>query len=173
MPYPSHDLHGPARSSRAVRDLFQSLFVAELIHPSPKLWLFFAWISQMLRSSTIPRANSQHCSRTGPLLRSACRNCCALFSARGVQIRLVIREDCHNDFFIARLQTLKERYGDQIKWSVQRSFTLRVARRQTFQRIDELTLTVFRSTANILCCAPTRRRSPNNHRTRSVGRRMT
>ena len=41
MHYPSRDLHGPAQS-RAVRDLFQSLFVAELIHPSPKLWLFFA-----------------------------------------------------------------------------------------------------------------------------------
>ena len=34
MPHPSRDLHGPAQS-RAVRDLFQSLFIAELIHPSP------------------------------------------------------------------------------------------------------------------------------------------
>ena len=39
MLYPSRDLHGPAQS-RAVRDLLQSLLVAELIHPSPKLWLF-------------------------------------------------------------------------------------------------------------------------------------
>ena len=45
MAFPSRDLHGPAQS-RAVRDLFQSLFVAEL-HPSePQAWLFFAWISR-------------------------------------------------------------------------------------------------------------------------------
>ncbi len=46
MPTASRDLHGPAQS-RAVRDLFQSLFAAELINPSPKLWLFFAWISDV------------------------------------------------------------------------------------------------------------------------------
>lgn len=28
----------------------------------------------------------------------------------------------HNDYFIARLQTLKSRYGDQIKWTVEKSF---------------------------------------------------
>jgi phosphatidylserine/phosphatidylglycerophosphate/cardiolipin synthase-like enzyme len=41
---------------------------------------------------------------------------------RGVQIRLVIREDGHNDYFIARLQALKARFGDQIKWTVEKSF---------------------------------------------------
>ena len=46
MPTNSRDLHGPTQS-RAIRDLFQSLFVAELINPSPKLWLFFAWISDV------------------------------------------------------------------------------------------------------------------------------
>jgi hypothetical protein len=46
MPSPSRDLHGPAQS-RAVRDLLQSLFAAELISPSRKLWLFFAWISDV------------------------------------------------------------------------------------------------------------------------------
>ena len=40
------DLHGPAQS-RAVRDLFQCLLIAELFNPSPKLWLFFAWISDV------------------------------------------------------------------------------------------------------------------------------
>jgi hypothetical protein len=46
MAFPSRDLHGPAQS-RAVRDLFQSLFIAELLAPSLKLWLFFAWISDV------------------------------------------------------------------------------------------------------------------------------
>lgn len=120
MPYPSRDLHGPAQS-RAVRDLFQSLFVAELIHPSPKLWLFFAWISDIeiidnsAREFTAlepdwPAAPIHLSQLLGSLL------------ARGVQIRLIIREDGHNDYFIARLLTLKVRYGDQIKWIVAKGF---------------------------------------------------
>jgi hypothetical protein len=120
MPYPSRDLHGPAQS-RAVRDLFQSLFVAELIHPSPKLWLFFAWISdvEIIDNSAREFAALQPDWPAAPIRLSQLLR--ALL-ARGVQIRLVIREDCHNDFFIARLQTLKERYGDQIKWTVQGRF---------------------------------------------------
>lgn len=39
-----------------------------------------------------------------------------------MEIRLVIREDGHNDYFITRLQTLKVRYGKQIKWTVEKSF---------------------------------------------------
>ena len=46
MVFPSRDLHGPGQA-RAVRDLFQSLFSAELIHPSQTLWFFFAWISDV------------------------------------------------------------------------------------------------------------------------------
>jgi len=109
MLYPSRDLHGPAQS-RAVSDLFQSLFVAELIHPSPKLWLFFAWISDVEINPGGPAAPF----RLSQVLRA--------LLARGVAIRLVIRADGHNDYFIERLQTLKAHYGDQIKWTVEKSF---------------------------------------------------
>ena len=120
MLYPSRDLHGPAQS-RAVRDLLQSLFVAELIHPSPKLWLFFAWISdvEIIDNSAREFSALEPDWPAAPIrLSQALR---ALL-ARGVAIRLVIRADGHNDYFIARLQTLKARYGDQIKWTVEKSF---------------------------------------------------
>jgi phosphatidylserine/phosphatidylglycerophosphate/cardiolipin synthase-like enzyme len=42
--------------------------------------------------------------------------------ARGTHVKLVIREHGHNDYFIARLQHLKERFGDQLKWVVEREF---------------------------------------------------
>lgn len=120
MPHPSRDLHGPAQS-RAVRDLLQSLFIAELIHPSPKLWLFFAWISdvEIIDNSAREFASLEADWPAAPIRLSQVLR--ALLS-RGVQIRLVIREDGHNDYFITLLQTLKARYGDQIKWTVEKSF---------------------------------------------------
>ncbi|MFA9201127.1 MAG: phospholipase D-like domain-containing protein DpdK [Cypionkella sp.] len=120
MLYPSRDLHGPAQS-RAVRDLFQSLFIAELIHPSPKLWLFFAWISdvEIIDNSAREFAALEPDWPAAPIRLSQVLR--ALL-ARGVELRLVIRADGHNDYFIARLQTLKARYGDQIKWTVETSF---------------------------------------------------
>ncbi|KPF54095.1 hypothetical protein IP65_09865 [Novosphingobium sp. AAP1] len=120
MLYPSRDLHGPTQS-RAVRDLFQSLFVAELIHPSPKLWLFFAWISdvEIIDNSAREFAALEPDWPAAPIRLSQVLR--ALL-ARGVELRLVIRVDGHNDYFIARLQTLKARYGDQIKWTVEKSF---------------------------------------------------
>jgi hypothetical protein len=120
MPHASRDLHGPAQS-RAVRDLFQSLFVAELINPSPKLCLFFAWISdvEIIDNSAREFAALEPDWPAAPVRLSQVLR--ALLS-RGVQIRLVIREDGHNDFFITRLQTLKTRYGNLIKWRVEKSF---------------------------------------------------
>jgi hypothetical protein len=120
MFYPSRDLHGPAQS-RAVRDLFQNLFIAELIHPSPKLWLFFAWISdvEIIDNSAREFAALEPDWPATPIRLSQVLR--ALLS-RGVELRLVIRADGHNDYFIARLQALKARYGDQIKWTVDKSF---------------------------------------------------
>ncbi len=120
MLYPSRDLHGPAQS-RAVRDLFQSLFVAELIHPSPKLWLFFAWISDVEIIDNSAREFSA-LEPDWPAAPIRLSQVLRALLARGVAIRLVIRADGHNDYFIARLQTLKARYGDQIKWTVEKSF---------------------------------------------------
>lgn len=120
MLYPSRDLHGPTQS-RAVRDLLQSLFVAELIHPSPKLWLFFAWISdvEIIDNSAREFAALEPDWPASPIRLSQVLR--ALL-ARGVELRLVIRVDGHNDYFIARLKMLKARYGDQIKWTVEKSF---------------------------------------------------
>ncbi len=120
MLYPSRDLHGPAQS-RAVRDLLQSLFVAELIHPSPKLWLFFAWISdvEIIDNSGREFAALEPDWPAAPIRLSQVLRA---MLARGVAIRLVIRADGHNDYFISRLQTLKAHYGGQIKWTVEESF---------------------------------------------------
>ena len=117
---PSRDLHGPAQS-RGVRDLLQSLFVAELINPSPKLWLFFAWISdvEILDNSARQFATLEPDWPAAPIRLSQVLG--ALLS-RGVEVRLIIREHGHNEYFIAMLQALKTRYGDLVKWTIEKRF---------------------------------------------------
>jgi len=120
MTYPSRDLHGPAQA-RGVRDLFQTLLAAELISPSRKLWLFFAWISDVdiLDNSARRFAAVEPDWPAGPIRLS---QVLAALLARGTQVRLVIREHGHNEYFVQRLRALRERWGDQVKWLVEKDF---------------------------------------------------
>jgi len=117
---PSRDLHGPTQS-RGVRDLFQSLFIAELLSPSPKLWFFFAWISdiEVIDNSARQFASIQPDWPSAPIRLSELLR--ALLS-RGQQVRLIIREHGHNEYFIAKLQTLKGIFGDQVRWTIEKDF---------------------------------------------------
>lgn len=117
---PSRDLHGPAQS-QAVRDLLQSLFVAELIHPSPKLWLFFAWISDI---EILDNSARQFAALEPDWPATAIRlsHVIGALLARGVEIRLIIRDHEHNDYFVGRLRALKARYGDLLRWTIEKSF---------------------------------------------------
>lgn len=116
----SRDLHGPAQA-RALRDLLQTLFVAELLSPSRKLWLTFAWISdiEVLDNSARRLAAIEPDWPSAPIRLSQVVD--ALL-ARGSHVRLIIREHGHNEYFIARLQILKAGYGDQIDWRVSKNF---------------------------------------------------
>lgn len=114
------DLHGPAQA-RALRDLLQTLFVAELLAPSRELWLTFAWISdvEVLDNSARRFAAIEPDWPSAPIRLSQVLD--ALL-ARGSHVRLIIREHGHNDYFIARLQNLKARYGGLIGWCVSKDF---------------------------------------------------
>lgn len=120
MKAPSRDIHGPSQS-RAIRDLLQSLFATELLSPSPKIWLFFAWISdiELLDNSARQFGALEPDWPTGPIRLS---QVLAALLSRGTEVRLIIREDGHNDYFISKLQRLKTRYGDLIKWTIERKF---------------------------------------------------
>jgi hypothetical protein len=116
----TRDLHGPAQS-RAVRDLFQSLFAAELLKPSETLWLFFAWITdiEILDNSARQFAALQPDWPASPIRLSLVLES---LLARGCKIRLIMREHGHNDLFAGRLNELKRVYGDQIRWVVEKDF---------------------------------------------------
>lgn len=120
MPAASRDLHGPAQS-RSVRDLFQTLFAAELISPSPVLWLFFAWISdvEILDNSARQFAAVEPDWPAAPIRLSQVLRALLI---RGVEVRLVIREHGHNEHFMARLRELRNRHGALVRWAIQRDF---------------------------------------------------
>lgn len=117
---PSRDLHGSAQS-RAVRDLLQGLFAAELIQPSPKIWLFFAWISdiEVLDNSARQFAALEPDWGASYIHLSQVLDA---FLKRGVEIRLIIREHGHNGYFITRLSELKKEHGDLVKWTIQKNY---------------------------------------------------
>jgi hypothetical protein len=117
---PARDLHGPAQSL-AVRDLLQSLFTAELLHPSPKLWLFFAWISDV---DVIDNSGRQFAALEPDWPATPIRLSQVLDTllGRGATVRLIIREEGHNDYFISRLNALKSRHGDRLRWAIDKSF---------------------------------------------------
>jgi len=120
MAAPSRDLHGPAQS-RAVRDILQGLFAAELVHPSPKLWLFFAWIADIELLDNGARQFSA-IEPDWPAAQIRLSRVLEALLKRNVNLRLIIREHGYNNVFVSRLKELKDRHGDRLKWIVQRDF---------------------------------------------------
>lgn len=112
----SRDIHGPAQS-RAIRDMLQTLFAAELLQPSKPLWLCFAWITdlQLLDNSARQFASLQPDWPAAPIRLSKVLG--ALLN-RGGQINVVIRKHEHNAAFLATLEQLRSEHGGAIRWAV-------------------------------------------------------
>ena len=116
----SRDIHGPAQS-RAIRDLLQTLFAAELLRPSRPLWICFAWITDLylLDNSARQFALLQPDWPAAPIRLSKVLD--ALL-ARGGQINVVIRKHEYNAAFITSLERLRAEHGTQIRWAVGENF---------------------------------------------------
>lgn len=116
----SRDIHGPAQS-RAIRDVLQTLFAAELLRPSMPLWLCFAWITDvpLLDNSARQFALLQPDWPPTPIRLS---KVLGALLARGGNVNVVIREHEHNATFIATLNRLRTEYGSAIRWAVGDNF---------------------------------------------------
>jgi len=98
---PARDLFGPGQS-RAIRDLLQSLFAAELLRPSRRLWLIFGWVSDIEILDNRARQFSPFqpdWPANGIRLSSVLR---ALVE-RGSNVILIARDVEHNRSFTAHL----------------------------------------------------------------------
>lgn len=112
----SRDIHGPAQS-RAIRDVLQTLFAAELLNPSKPLWLCFAWVTDLhiLDNSARQFSVLQPDWPAAPIRLSAVLDALLL---RGGHINVVIREHEHNVTFINVLERLRVEHGTAIRWAV-------------------------------------------------------
>ena len=156
MVAPSRDLHGPAQS-RAVRDLLQSLFAAELIYPSKKLWLFFAWITDIeILDNSARQFGALEPDWPATQIRLS-RVLDALLN-REVKVRLIIREHGYNNYFVSRLNDLKARHGDKVKWIVEKDFHAKGLLGSDYFLSGSMNLTVSGITVNgehlVLRCDP-------------------
>ena len=108
------DLNGPTQS-RAIKDLLQSLFISELINPSERLWIGFAWVTDI---NLINNSARNFCSIQPDWPASEIQVSKVLESllVRGSELRLILRETKHNQSFIRKIKKLKQEYGNQIKW---------------------------------------------------------
>ncbi|TNC74344.1 phospholipase D-like domain-containing protein DpdK [Rubellimicrobium roseum] len=120
MTAPSRDLHGPSQA-RGIRDLLQSLFAAELLSPSPKLWLLFAWISdvEILDNSARRFATLVPDWPAAPIRLTQVLDALLV---RGAEVSLVIRAEGHNDYVLSRLWALKTRHERGLRWTVAKDF---------------------------------------------------
>lgn len=106
------DLFGPGQTG-AIRDLLQSLFIAELLKPSYPLWLAFGWISDVEILDNSARQFSPFqpdWPATGIRLSAVIK---ALVE-RGGKVALVLRDVEHNKIFVERLSSIRAQYPTRL-----------------------------------------------------------
>lgn len=114
------DLSGPGQT-RAMRDLLQSLFASELIRPSRPLWLFFAWTTDLEILDNSARQFASLCP-DWPAMPIRLSTVLDALLSRGGAINILLREHAHNQAFLSRLRTLRNRHGAVIKFHVVEAF---------------------------------------------------
>jgi len=108
----ARDLFGPGQS-RAIRDMLQSIFVAEMIQPSRRLWLLFGWVSDIEILDNRARqfaALQPDWPANGIRLSSVLR---ALVE-RGSNVVLIARDVEHNRSFSKQLIALCSEFGSRL-----------------------------------------------------------
>lgn len=98
----SRDLTGPGQT-RAIRDVLQSLFAAELLRPSRRLWIGFGWISdiEILDNEARQFAALQPDWPAAPIRLASVIEALA---NKGCDVVVLIRDHINNRGFIERMR---------------------------------------------------------------------
>jgi hypothetical protein len=110
------DLIGPLQST-AIRDLLQSLLVAETLKPSDPLWILSGWISDIPVIDNSARQFSA-IDPDWPVGEVCFSHVFSTLLARGGRIVLILRDDDQNHRFLGKLQKLKEMYKKSLLWNL-------------------------------------------------------
>lgn len=114
------DLTGPAQS-RAIRDLLQSLFVLEAMHPSKTLWLLSAWITD----APILDNGARQFSAIDPEWNAGVVGLSAVIRTiveRGGRVHVVTRRHDINWPFIEQMRRLRRQYPKGLALLVEDDF---------------------------------------------------
>jgi len=109
----SRDLFGPGQGA-AIKDLLQTMFAAELIWPSRRLWLLFGWISDI----AILDNSARQFSALQPDWPSNEIRLSSILKAlvdRGGDVVLILRDVKHNYEFIDRLSAIRQKYPGRLR----------------------------------------------------------
>jgi hypothetical protein len=107
------DLAAPGQK-RAIRDLLQSIFVAELIKPSKRFWLASAWVSDIGIMDNSARQFSALCPDWPSRMMRLSETLQAIVS-RGGSVVCVLRDEIHNYQFMDKIKIIKELFPDQVR----------------------------------------------------------
>ena len=114
------DLTGPTQG-RAIRDLLQSLLVAETLAPSDPLWILSGWITDIAivdnRAGRFADVDAEW--PRGPVPLSAVMR---TIVARGGSVAIVLREVDHNRYFLDRLRGIQQSYPGRLRTALTDDF---------------------------------------------------
>ena len=95
-------------------DFLQSIFVAELIHPSRFLWISSPWISNIEIIDNRARQFGSLCPDWSAT-RIRLMEVLEALLERGAHITIVLNDAAHNDEFVARIQPLQRIYSSHLR----------------------------------------------------------
>jgi phosphatidylserine/phosphatidylglycerophosphate/cardiolipin synthase-like enzyme len=93
-----------------IQELLQSMFVAEVLHPSEEIWIVSPWISNVVlidnRTGNFDALNPEWGRREVRLAEVL-----STVMARGTIVHIVTRNDASNDAFLTRIDELVREQG--------------------------------------------------------------
>jgi phosphatidylserine/phosphatidylglycerophosphate/cardiolipin synthase-like enzyme len=114
------DIFGPGQT-QALRDVIQSILVAELLSPSKEIWLFFAWLSDVEVVDNTARQFGSICP-DWPAAQIRLSQVLETLLSRGSHINIVLRKTAHNDAIVSQLLRLRQQYGANVRWCQRETF---------------------------------------------------
>lgn len=108
----SRDLSVPWQS-RPMQDVLQTLFLAELLSPSPQLWLLTGWVSDLEVVDNRARAFAG-VRPDWPSAQIRLSSVIEALVSRGANVAIVLRQVDHNQTFLRRLEEIQRTARGQL-----------------------------------------------------------
>ncbi len=107
------DLNNPSQG-RAIRDVLQSLLVAEALYPSNPLWILSGWISDIPIIDNCA-GNFLDIDAQWPLAMVPLSGAFRTIVQKGGSLQFILRTVSHNDHFVERIKLLQTEYPSKVR----------------------------------------------------------